>query len=124
MFAFDNVVQPSPTQNMRYYHKFTVDEVHVLYVAYAKREYDELCSAQEGKYKKNILLNDRSKRVYDFAMKGSRSMDYIYNRDADVNYTRSSYCLASCCFTSLFLNNDLSCCRHCNHKEWTGHNFL
>ena len=51
MFAFDNIVQPSPTKNMRYYHKFTVDEVHVLYVAYAKKEYDDLCSVFGGKYK-------------------------------------------------------------------------
>ena len=29
MFAFDSIVQPSPTKNKRYYHKFTVDEVHV-----------------------------------------------------------------------------------------------
>ena len=49
-------------------------------------------------------------------------MDYIYNRDVGVNHIRSSYCFASC-FTSLVLNNDLSCCRHCSHKEWTGNDY-
>ena len=88
--AFNVYPKPTPTKNIRHYHKYTNDERSILFVLYTRRVYNTLRRCDGGKYANNILLNDRSKRVYDMKMAGSRSMDYVYNREDAVNYARSS----------------------------------
>ena len=118
--AFNVYPKPTPTKNIRHYHKYTNDERSILFVAYTQRVYNTLRRCDGGKYANNILLNDRSKRVYDMKMAGSRSMDYVYNREDAVNYARSSYCFGNCCWDGLVLNDDISVCKNCKHQDWTG----
>ena len=118
--AYDKYPQPKAITNLRHYHKFTVDEIEFLFVAYTQRTYNRLCADKDGRYKNNIVLNDRSKKIYDMQMKGSRNMDYIYTREADVNYGRKSFCVATCCWDRIYLKNDISLCKDCKHQDWAG----